>query len=73
MHEELIKRRSWFLDMEKAIADSSKRIGQSKTSDTSILGVEGNFKTLSFDWTPPSEDNRGGSGAGLKSIPVLVM
>lgn len=69
-----MKRRSWFLEMEKAKADSSKRIGQSKTSDSSILGVEGNFKTLSFDWTPPpSENSREGSGAGLKLNPALVM
>ncbi|XP_060853781.1 alpha-tocopherol transfer protein-like isoform X2 [Rhopalosiphum padi] len=49
MHEELIKRRSWCIAMEGMKADSSKRIGQSKTADKSILGVEGNFKKLCFD------------------------
>lgn len=49
MHEELIKRKDWFAEMEHMKADSSKRIGQSKTADVSILGVEGNFKKLSFD------------------------
>lgn len=49
MHEELIKRRSWCLEMEGLKADSSKRIGQSKTADQSILGIEGNFKKICFD------------------------
>ncbi|XP_060877757.1 uncharacterized protein LOC132950356 [Metopolophium dirhodum] len=49
MHEELIKRRSWCLAMEGLKTDSSKRIGQSKTADQSILGIEGNFKKLCFD------------------------
>lgn len=35
--------------MEKMKADSTKRIGQSKTADASILGIEGNFKKLDFD------------------------
>lgn len=49
MHEELIKRRSWCVAMEELKADSSKRIGQSKTTDQSIMGIEGNFKKLCFD------------------------
>lgn len=49
MHEELIKRRNWCIAMEGLKSDSSKRIGQSKTADKSILGVEGNFKKICFD------------------------
>jgi len=49
MHEELIKRKEWCIDMENSKADSSKRIGQSKTADESILGIEGNFKKINFD------------------------
>lgn len=49
LHEELIKRKNWCIEMERMKADSSKRIGQSKTADQSILGVEGNFKRLNFD------------------------
>lgn len=49
MHKELIKRKNWFIEMEHMKADSSKRIGQSKTADKSILGVEGNFKKICFD------------------------
>lgn len=49
MHDELIKRKNWCIEMEGMKADSSKRIGQSKTADESILGVEGNFKKISFD------------------------
>lgn len=49
MHEELIKRRSWWIAMEGLKSNSSKRIGQSKTADKSILGVEGNFKKLCID------------------------
>lgn len=49
MHEELIKRKDWCIGLEHLKADSSKRIGQSKTADESILGVEGNFKKLNFD------------------------
>lgn len=49
MHKELIKRKNWCTDMEQMKADSSKRIGQSKTADESILGIEGNFKKLDFD------------------------
>lgn len=49
MHDELIKRKNWCIEMERMKADSSKRIGQSKTADQSILGVEGNFKKLNFD------------------------
>lgn len=49
MHENLIKRKNWCIEMEHTKADSSKRIGQSKTADQSILGIEGNFKKLEFD------------------------
>lgn len=49
MHEELIKRKQWCIDLQNAKADSRKRIGQTKTADESILGVEGNFKKLNFD------------------------
>lgn len=49
MHEELIKRKNWCIEMSYMKADSSKRIGQSKSSDETILGVEGNFKKLNFD------------------------
>lgn len=49
MHGELIKRRNWCIELEEMKANSSKRIGQSKSADQSILGVEGNFKKLNFD------------------------
>lgn len=49
MHEEFIKCKNWFIEMEYMKADSSKRIGQSKTADNSILGIEGNFKKICFD------------------------
>lgn len=48
-HEELIKRKNWCIEMSLMKADSSKRVGQFKTSDLSILGIEGNFKKLDFD------------------------
>lgn len=50
MHEELIKRKNWCIEMSYMKADSSKRMGRSNSSDETILGVEGNFKKLNFDW-----------------------
>lgn len=49
MQEELVKCKNWCIEMQYTKADSNKRIGQSKTIDDSIMGVEGNFKKLNFD------------------------
>ncbi|VVC37055.1 Cellular retinaldehyde binding/alpha-tocopherol transport,CRAL/TRIO, N-terminal domain,CRAL-TRIO lipid [Cinara cedri] len=49
MQENLIKSKNWCIEMEHKKVDSSKRIGESKITDQSIMGIEGNFKKINFD------------------------